>query len=142
MAPNQRVLIVEDDADTQEIMALVLRDAGYEVLTASDERGGLDCITTHPDIDIILTDACLGDGGSGLCMIEDIRRHGSMAPIIVVSEDPAASCATLGEDAIFLLKPYGRKALLNAVAAAQAKVRQAAAFAGEAKSSSTGTASR
>jgi CheY-like chemotaxis protein len=118
MAPNKRILVVEDDPDAQDVMALILRNAGYEVFVAATERSGLACIAEHPDIDVIITDACFGNGGSGLCMAEEIRQCGSTAPVIVISGDPAASCATLGPDAIFLLKPYGRKALLRTVAAA------------------------
>ena len=41
-----------------------------------------------------------------------------MAPIVVTSANPDAACATLGESAVFLRKPYGRAALLDAVATA------------------------
>ena len=34
--PTNRVLLVEDDSDTREITALLLDDAGYEVIVAPD----------------------------------------------------------------------------------------------------------
>ncbi|MEO5813011.1 MAG: response regulator [Rhodanobacter sp.] len=114
------VLLVEDDPETLVVMAAVLRKAGCDVFTATHEDTAIVQIVAHPEINIIITDACFGDGGKGMCMAEQVRRCGSNAAVVVTSTDPYASCATLGKEAIFLLKPYGREALLNSVAAAAA----------------------
>lgn len=120
------VLLVEDDPETLTVMAAVLRKAGCSVLTAAHEDTAIVQILAHPEINIIVTDACFEGGGTGMCMAEQVRRHGSNAAIVVTSTNPYASCATLGKKAIFLLKPYGREALLNAVAAAAAAHEAAA----------------
>ncbi|MEO7071554.1 MAG: response regulator [Rhodanobacter sp.] len=115
---EETVLLVEDDPETLDIMAAVLRDAGYSVLVAAHEGAALAQLAAHAEIAVIVTDACFGDGSSGLCMAENVRSQGSMAPIVVTSSNPDASCATLGAAAVILHKPYGRAALLEAVAAA------------------------
>lgn len=114
------VLLVEDDPETLSVMAAVLRKAGYGVFTATHEDTAIAQIMEHPEINVIITDACFGDGGKGMCMAEQVRRYGSDAAIVVTSTNPYASCATLGKSAIFLLKPYGREALLSKVALAAA----------------------
>jgi CheY-like chemotaxis protein len=112
------VLLVEDDPETLDIMAAVLRGAGYAVLVAAHEEAALAQLAAHAQISVIVTDACFGDGGSGSCMAENVRHQGSAAPIVVTSANPDAACATLGDSAVFLRKPYGRAALLDAVATA------------------------
>ncbi len=112
------VLLVEDDPETLLMMAAVLRKADCSVFTAAHEHAALALIQKHPQINVIVTDACFGDGGKGRCMAEQVRLRGSNAAIVVTCTDPNASCATLGQTAIFLLKPYGRQALLDAVVAA------------------------
>ena len=120
------VLLVEDDPETLTVMVAVLRKAGCSVFTATHEDTAIAQIMAHPEINVIITDACFGDGGKGMCMAEQVRHRGSNAAIVVTCTDPYRSCATLGKSAIFLLKPYGRDALLNAVAAA-AKAHETAA---------------
>lgn len=112
------VLLVEDDPEILDIMAAVLRDAGYAVLAAGHEEAALAQLAAHPEVSVIVTDVCYGDGGCGSCMAENVRRQGSTAPIVVTSASPDAACMTLGDSAVFLRKPYGRAALLQAVATA------------------------
>ena len=115
---DSTVLLVEDDPETLLVMAAVLRQASCSVFTATHEDVALALLRKHPQINVIVTDACFGDGGKGRCMAEQVRLRGSHAAIVVTCTDPDASCATLGDTAIFLLKPYGRQALLDAVVAA------------------------
>jgi Response regulator containing CheY-like receiver, AAA-type ATPase, and DNA-binding domains len=121
MALGNRVLLVEDDPDTREVMALLLAAAGYEVLTAREADEALQLIGEKPEIDVIVTDVNIGFGQDGVSMAEEIRRRGSRASIVVVSGDPEASCARLGPTATFLRKPYDRRTLLAAIADACAK---------------------
>ncbi len=118
--PNHVVLLVEDDPETLDVMTAVLRDAGYDVLTAAHEEAALAQLAAHARVDVIITDVCYDGGSSGSCMAENVRRLGSTAPIVVTSSDPDAQCMTLGAGAAFLHKPYGRDALLVAVATALA----------------------
>lgn len=121
MAKDNLVLLVEDDPDTREVMAVLLDSAGYEVLSARDAKTGMQLIAQRPEIDVIVTDVNIGAGQDGIGMVEEIRRRGSNASIVVVSGDPEASSARLGPTATFLPKPYDRKALLAAIADACAK---------------------
>ena len=68
----QKILIVEDDIDIQDILKNHLIDAGYEVAVASD---GVTGIAMFDDtIDLVLLDIMLPKiDGYGVC--EVIRNH-------------------------------------------------------------------
>jgi len=55
---GKSVLVVDDDADSLELVQLVLQARGYRVATA---RGVAEAMKTR-DIDLVLTDLHLGDG--------------------------------------------------------------------------------
>jgi DNA-binding NtrC family response regulator len=129
MAKDNLVLLVEDDADTREVMALLLDAAGYEVLSARDASSGMRLMDEQPQIDVIVTDVNIGQGQDGISMTEELRRRGSNAAVVVISGDPEASSERLGPTATFLPKPYDRKALLAAIADARAKNDRACAVA-------------
>jgi DNA-binding response OmpR family regulator len=129
MTKDNLVLLVEDDADTREVMALLLDAAGYQVLSARDAKAGIRLMDEQPDIDVIVTDVNIGGGQDGISMAEELRRRGSNAAVVVISGDPEASSDRLGPTATFLPKPYDRKALLAAIADARARNARACAIA-------------
>ena len=66
-----RVLVVEDDGDASEILALFLRDRGYDPMRVSSVAGALGAL--HENWYAILADIGLGDG-SGLQIAREARR--------------------------------------------------------------------
>ncbi|HEX5735432.1 MAG TPA: response regulator [Blastocatellia bacterium] len=82
---SRMVLVVEDDFDTLNPLAELLRLKGYNVITASDaERGLKTAREQFPDL--IITDIVL-PGKSGLHFITAIRSDEALklTPIIVIS---------------------------------------------------------
>ena len=77
----QKILIVEDDADIQDILKNHLIDAGYEVVVASDGVAG---ITMFDDtINLILLDIMLPKiDGYGVC---EVIRKRSQVPIVMLT---------------------------------------------------------
>ena len=76
----QKILIVEDDIDIQDILKNHLIDAGYEVAVASDGVAGIAMF--DDTIDLVLLDIMLPKiDGYGVC--EVIRRR-SQVPIIIL----------------------------------------------------------
>lgn len=77
----QRILIVEDDMDIQDILKNHLIDAGYEVVVAADGVAGIAMF--DDTIDLVLLDIMLPKiDGYGVC--EVIRRK-SQVPIIMLT---------------------------------------------------------
>ena len=118
MTRSMRILMVEDELETLEVTGLILDACGYEVMGVSSVEACLAAISTRPHFDLIISDVYLGRGTSGVGMVEEIRRLGSIAPIIMTSGDPDGALASRGVNALFLPKPYGRQALLAAVSSA------------------------
>ena len=74
----QKILVVEDDIDIQDILKNHLTDAGYEVVIADD---GVDGIAKFDDtISLVLLDIMLPKiDGYGVC---EVIRKRSQVPII------------------------------------------------------------
>ena len=49
-----KVLVVDDDPDIRAIVALLLTDAGYEVLTAANGGVGLEALRREPRLVVLL----------------------------------------------------------------------------------------
>jgi DNA-binding NtrC family response regulator len=96
---------VEDDPGTLEVTGWLLDARGYEVIAASNSEAGLAAIGICPHFDLTISNICLGRGVSGVRMVEEIRRLGSIAPLIMTSGDPDGALACRGVDALFLPKP-------------------------------------
>lgn len=118
--PTNRVLLVEDDSDTREITALLLDDAGYEVIVAPDLTSSIARSRERPNINVVVADMYLGGGQTGTSLIRTIRDSGLHMPIVLTSADDEVSIAARDLNVVFLPKPYGRQALLSVMALASA----------------------
>jgi len=81
----KKILIVEDLSFLQNAIKIVLEDAGYEVLTASDGLAGLNiAITKKPDL--ILLDIMMPKM-DGMTMLKKLRQHpnGKRVPVIILT---------------------------------------------------------
>ncbi len=80
-----RVLVVEDHDETREVVAMLLRTEGYDVVLAADGDAGLasarDCRPEIAIIDIFLPRK------DGVALIEELRRELPSVVIIAVSAD-------------------------------------------------------
>ena len=79
------VLIVEDDFDTREVLATLLRIEGFTVITAQNGLAGLDAVQTER-VDLIITDIEMPHL-DGIEMIRRLRAQEQFRrlPIVVVS---------------------------------------------------------
>ena len=112
----QKILIVEDDIDIQDILKNHLIDAGYEVATASD---GVVGIAMFDDtIDLVLLDIMLPKiDGYGVC---EVIRKRSQVPIIMLTalsdeENQLRGFEQQIDD--YIPKPFSPKILLCKIAA-------------------------
>ena len=78
-----RILCVEDDADSRELVTLILEQAGYEVVTASDSSNALE-LAEQKGFALIMLDNWLAPG-SGVELCKQIRRFDTHTPIIFLS---------------------------------------------------------
>jgi PAS domain S-box-containing protein len=67
-----RLLVVEDDVDTREVVALMLRESGAEVVEVDNADAALGAIETAPP-DVLISDIGLADR-DGYDLIRAVRR--------------------------------------------------------------------
>jgi two-component system, OmpR family, response regulator len=114
-----RVLLVEDDDDSRELMAEVLEAAGYTVHPAASGQEALRTLSERP-VDVVVTDL----GMSGMGGLEIARAAKAIAPklpVIVVTgwaEREDVEQARGREVDSVLLKPVDPDSLTQAVAGA------------------------
>jgi CheY-like chemotaxis protein len=53
---TRQVLVVDDDPDDLEVVASMLMDIGCEIVTAHSGREALNCLSSSPQIEILITD--------------------------------------------------------------------------------------
>jgi DNA-binding response OmpR family regulator len=108
MEHEPTVLVVEDDDDTRDSIAILLSAEGYLVLTAATAHDALGTLQEPlSQIDVVVLDVHLPDGsGVGLC--EHLREQYPRLPVIVCTGD--ADPGTEGRDLLRLgVKRYFRK---------------------------------
>lgn len=102
-----RVLLIEDEADIADALALFLRAQGHAVDRAPDletARAALDVAA----FDAILLDLALPDG-LGLTLLGEERRRGNRAPVIIATARDQITERIAGLDAgadDYVVKPY------------------------------------
>ena len=113
----QKILVVEDDFDIQELLQNFLQEAGYEVTTAND---GVEAVTVFSDkqFDLILLDIMLPKI-DGFSVCELIRKH-SQVPIIMLTalngEEEQIKGLDLQVDD-YITKPFSMPILIRKIAA-------------------------
>ena len=113
----QKILVVEDDFDIQELLLNFLQEAGYEVITAND---GVEAISVFSDrkFDLILLDVMLPKiDGFGVC---ELIRKRSQVPIIMLTalnrEEEQIRGLDLQIDD-YITKPFSIPILIRKIAA-------------------------
>jgi CheY-like chemotaxis protein len=115
------VLVVDDDADILEFVALALELSGYTVATATNGQEALQALAQQP-ADLILLDLNMPVmDGHRFC--EEKRRHPELDPIplaLMSAAENLGSRSTPCSPVVKLSKPFTLDALLHGVAAALA----------------------
>lgn len=119
------VHIVDDDASIRAALARLLFASGY---AAREYASAGEFLVSEPDDrpGCILIDLELG-GPSGLDLQRTLRRQASALPVVFMSGygDVARSVEAMKAGAVdFLIKPFGRDALVGAVETAISLVRR------------------
>lgn len=119
MSPRGKILIAEDDDQTLDLLATVLRRDGYEVVTVTDGQEAMDqfqeCI-----FDLVLSDVQM-TRASGLEVLDWVTSKYPDTPVVLITayaEPGAAMDAIASGAADYLAKPVDIVALRTTVARA------------------------
>lgn len=121
----QRILVVDDDRTTRELIRLQLRAAGYAVDVAGDGKAALAKIRGKSP-DLVLLDVWM-PGMDGLQMLARLRDEPSQPRVVVMTADDTSETLlrAVREHAYrYVTKPVEPKALLGLVKDVLAAKRQ------------------
>ena len=114
-----RVLVVEDEANIRDLIALNLRHAGMEVVEAESAEAALPLLAQKPGCDAAILDVML-PGMNGFSLCETIRRTDQQIGIIILSakgqEQDKIRGLSIGADD-YMTKPFSVSELLARVEA-------------------------
>ena len=109
-----RVLVVEDEANIREMIALNLRLAGMEAVEAESAEAALPLLERKPGCDAAILDVML-PGMNGFSLCETIRRTDQKIGIIILSakgqEQDKIRGLSIGADD-YMTKPFSVSELL------------------------------
>jgi DNA-binding response OmpR family regulator len=115
LTPN--VLYVEDDADTRELMALLLETEGYQVVLAANCEQAL-LLARVMRFDLVIMDNWM-PGGSGVELCQKLRAFDARTPVMFYSgaayERDKREALASGAQA-YLTKPTDNDELIETVA--------------------------
>jgi DNA-binding response OmpR family regulator len=113
-----RVLIVDDEPELSEQIALILRQQQYTVDTAGDGILALEKIFTDP-YDLIVLDIMLPEK-DGFAVLEELRRKGVTIPVLMLTAKGEVANRIKGLDLgadDYLHKPFSMAELLARIRA-------------------------
>jgi PAS domain S-box-containing protein len=115
---TERILLVEDDERLREVAERLLRKVGYQVMSASDGRQGIELYRSHrSEIDLVVTDVVM-PRLTGEQLYEALRRDGARVKVLFTSGYPQPHFRerTRGDPAVgFVTKPWTAAELLGGI---------------------------
>ncbi|MCF2446999.1 response regulator [Dyadobacter sp. CY345] len=113
----KRILVIDDDRDILELLKIVFRDTGHDVIFSETELGTNDIYLLHPDL-ILMDVRIKGASRSGADICKELKTNLKTRnfPVVLCSgeynlPDIAKAC----EADRYLAKPYNLNSLLTQV---------------------------
>ena len=120
---NAKLLLVEDDTMSREIMQEILQEYFLEIIVAKDGKEGLEMFRNN-QVDIIFTDISMPQM-NGIEMIKEIRKLDEDIPVVMVSaynESEYLINSIKLSVCDYLLKPINASALEELIAKCEKKL--------------------
>ncbi len=108
---TMRLLVVEEERETAEVLQAVLEHGGYLVDEAGSGEEALERVR-NGEYDIIILDLRQAEERT---LLQHIRTEGTQAPVLLLASDSALPGADRNGEAEYLPKPFDREELLARV---------------------------
>ncbi|MBL0743936.1 response regulator [Chryseolinea lacunae] len=112
----KKIMLIEDDPDSQGMLKSILLQAGYAV----DTTEGTAIVAENyalPDV-FVLDNFMPAIHGVALCKFLKLKEHTRSIPVVIMSGDPEVQRkAENAGAALFLRKPFHRQDLLDCIEA-------------------------
>jgi len=115
---GRKVLVVEDEHDIAELLALHLRDLDCEVTVAADGHEGIRQALAQ-EWDLVMLDICL-PGPDGLSILRKLRRESRYVPVLMLTSKSSELDRVLGLELgadDYVTKPFSISELMARVKA-------------------------
>jgi two-component system response regulator VicR len=115
-----RLLVLDDDPDTLEVLAMLLEHSGFEVVGATASRIALAALSSHA-FDVVLADLLVDshDVGRSWEMIDELVRLAKPTPIGLLTGWPVNHTQLADHGIAFAIaKPFSSETLLAQLATA------------------------
>ena len=116
----ERILVVDDEDSIRDIVASMLRAAGYDCKQAGSGMEALAVLTSGEAFELMLSDLMMADL-DGIGLLERTKEKYPDMPVVMVTavHDISVALAAIRNGAYdYLLKPFERDQLLNTVSRA------------------------
>ena len=109
-----KVLVLDDSVSMRQMLSIILKGAGHEVVEAADGADGLR--KTDATVDVVITDYNMPNVG-GIEYINGVRGGAANrdVPILMLTTESDTAKKTEGREAgatAWITKPFNREALL------------------------------
>ncbi len=113
-----KILITDDELEIRKVLRLLLENAGYDVVEASDGERAVEAIRVDSEIDLCIMDITM-PGMSGVEATKRIREFSTLPVLFLTARslesDKEAAYSGGGDD--YLVKPFSSRELLMKVEA-------------------------
>lgn len=119
-----RILVIDDEPGLRKSLSLILGDAGYQVITASDGEEGLRKVADEAP-DLVLCDIRM-PGMGGLEFLAKVRELGSHALVLIMTAYGSMELAVQAMKAgayDYIPKPFGADEVLLSIRKAEERER-------------------
>jgi len=116
---NSKVLLIDDDKDLLQLIAMWLTASGYAVTAVESGEAALAALSVSRPL-VVVTDLRM-QGMDGMALFDAIHRDSPSLPVVILTAHgtiPEAVAATRRGVFSFLTKPFEPKVLLDTVAEA------------------------
>lgn len=118
-APDEAVVLVEDNDNEREMLAGFLRIKGHQVVAFSDGGQALEYLNSHDKPAVVLMDMGMPnvDGGTAVRALRSDARHLGMRIFAISGSEPSDNELTIGDDGVnrWFRKPLNPQFLLDAI---------------------------
>lgn len=111
------ILLVDDEPNTQAMVAAFAAEAGHTVMVAANGADACTIVASDQTVGVIIADRSL-PGMSGSDLIAHVRTLRPGLPALLISAAAYASAFALSGEIPVLAKPFSRTAFNSAIAAA------------------------
>ncbi len=115
----RRILAVDDSASMRQIVSLALKEAGYDVVIASDGAEALE-FARRESVDLVITDVNMPNM-DGIALVRELRQLDNyrLTPLLVLTTEASPEKKQQGKAAGatgWVVKPFSPERMLATIA--------------------------